>query len=210
MRWPPTSSQRYQQEPAVQEVSHVRSESVHDQSDGLPNGGYLWSISVSRWNSATGVGLCVLFTGMLVIVLIAKRGVVQPMILTVVIWFFLFAGLAGVYSFAKWTIWPPIVLAAVKEGLIVFFRTDKNNYDPVGVVVPWAKITSLGYEPYRHGDGTMHTLVVHLCANSSVPLDQISVKAVKDSVVVNIWSEKVAANAIDNLTQFVPRNNQAH
>ena len=155
------------------------------------------------------MGLSVLFTGIIVITLIATRGVFLPMIITVVVWFFLFLALAGVYSFAKWTIWPPIALAAVKDGLIIFYRTDKNNYDPVGVLVPWAKTTSLGYEPYRHSEGTTHTLVVHLCANSSVPLDQISVRAVKDTLYLNLWSEKVATMAIDNLTPFLPGNNQA-
>ena len=78
------------------------------------------------------------------------------------------------------------------------------------MVVPWAEITSLGYEHNRYAEGTVHTLVVHLCANSSVPLDQISMRAVKDSVYVSIWSEKIATRAIDSLTQFLPRNNQAH
>ena len=71
--------------------------------DGSPDGRHLWSISVPRGNSGTGVGVSVVFTGMLVFALVAARGVV-PVIFTVVLWFFLFAGLAGVYSFTKRTL----------------------------------------------------------------------------------------------------------
>jgi hypothetical protein len=188
---------------------HMKSENVGDQSHGLPDGGYLWSLSIPRWNSAMGVGVCAGFIGMVGGTLVATSGLFQPTIAMVVVWFSLLAALIGVYSFAGRTIWPPVALAAVNDGLIIFFRADKHKYDSVGVVVPWAEITSLGYEAYR-SDGIMHTLVVHLCANSSVPLDQISFRAVKDTLYVNVFSEKIATRAIDSLTQFVPRNNQSH
>lgn len=158
----------------------------------VSQGQYLWYRHVPRWNSAIGLGLCLLLTAGIAAIVVENHAV--PVGFKAVLCVFVAAACWGAYAFGKWVLWPPLALAATEDGVLSFYNEKSGNYGATSVLIPWANIESFSFEMRISARRRMPSLLVRLAADCSADTGR--------TLVFYVWSEKGGKRIVDELTNL--------
>ena len=161
----------------------------------VSQGQYLWYRHVPRGNSAIGLALCLVIAAGLTALVLENPAV--PVGFKAIICLFLAAACWGAYAFGKWVLWPPLALAATKDGVLSFYNEKSGNYGATSRLIPWADIDSFRYEMRVIARRRMPSLLVRVVADGSPGPDR--------TLVLHVWSEKGGKLMVDELTKLQHR-----